>query len=374
MRILQLISHMETYSGPVRTLAVLSRELLRRGHEVTVAYYKGPEGPAVRELREAGVPVTDLGWGRDELTRSQRIRLVARLARLCFVRRIQALHAHNFDADMYATAIGPICRTPVYVTVHSRSYMKWVSEHERSYRRRVFPHVRRFACVSDFMAGTLVEACPQVQGRTVVVRNGVSDVFFNPGDETVRDRLRKEFYVFGDKCLIGFAGNYNWVKGFEYFLGALRELTDLDFRVVVAGGGYDKKRNEWNALLEPGSVRDRIVFTGPRTDMPQIMAAIDIFVCSSVEESDSWVVSEALAAGRPVVAAASGGIPEKIVHGETGVLVPPASSRELADAIRKLIADPRQCGRLGANAAAYAAGHLSATAMCDAYEKMYGVS
>jgi glycosyltransferase involved in cell wall biosynthesis len=91
-----------------------------------------------------------------------------------------------------------------------------------------------------------------------------------------------------------------------------------------------------------------VVFAGMRRDIPSLLPLMDLFVLPSLYEGFGIAILEAMAAGRPVVATAVGGIPEVVVHGETGLLVPPGDPVALADALHELLAHPERARALGA--------------------------
>ena len=108
-----------------------------------------------------------------------------------------------------------------------------------------------------------------------------------------------------------------------------------DARFVVAGEG--ELRAELEELARP--LGDRFTFLGARHDVPNLLASFDVFAYPSHFEGLCLGVIEAQAAGVPVVATPVGGIPENVVDGETGLLVPPRDREALADAIVRLLDD-----------------------------------
>jgi glycosyltransferase involved in cell wall biosynthesis len=115
----------------------------------------------------------------------------------------------------------------------------------------------------------------------------------------------------------------------------------------------------------------RIAFAGFRSDIPQILSAMDLFVLASVSEGFPNVLLEAMAAGKPVVATRVGGVPELIEHGRDGVLVDPADAAGLADAVLSLMKDPARARTLGENAGKKVRRDFTLESMVDQYEKMY---
>src|SRR5213083_2059662 len=146
---------------------------------------------------------------------------------------------------------------------------------------------------------------------------------------------------------VGLVANIRGSKGHEHFLEAARlvlaERSDARFLIVGDGIGFeDVRRRVKEMSLEP-----RVLMTGFRRDVPEVMAALDVLVLpSTMSEAMSQVIPQALAVGTPVVGTAVGGTPELIRDGETGRLVPPADAPALAAAILDLLRDPERARAL----------------------------
>jgi glycosyltransferase involved in cell wall biosynthesis len=117
--------------------------------------------------------------------------------------------------------------------------------------------------------------------------------------------------------------------------------------LLVVGGGSIAYRAAVEREAAHLGVDSMIIWSGQRTDVADIMSALDTFVQPSLEETFSLVTAEAMAAGLPVVATAVGGVPECVSAGETGVLVPPADAGALAGALIGLLRDAPLRRRLG---------------------------
>ena len=119
---------------------------------------------------------------------------------------------------------------------------------------------------------------------------------------------------------------------------------------MIIGETLDEHR-QYQAKLERTAeqlgVSSRIIWAGYCPNAYEVLAALDVFVLASLEENLPMVILEAMALGLPAVATAVGGIPECIVPGQTGLLVPPANPEVLAAAVVGLLADPAQRRRLG---------------------------
>ena len=140
-------------------------------------------------------------------------------------------------------------------------------------------------------------------------------------------------------------------------------------RVMVVGEGPERPALETEiARLGLG---DRVHLLGFRSDVPDLLAASDLFVLPSLFEGLPLSILEAMAAGKPVVATAIGGNDEAVVDGATGLLVPPGDPQALADAIRALLRDPERRRRLGEAGRRRAEAEFSATAMVRRVAAVY---
>ena len=131
-------------------------------------------------------------------------------------------------------------------------------------------------------------------------------------------------------------------KGFDVALRALALLPGAHLSI----GGEGPERAALEALARELGVADRVAFLGWRRDVGALLAACDVFVCSSRHEPLGNIVLEAWSAARPVVAAAAQGPSELVEEDETGLLVPVDDAAALARAVGALLADPQRAARL----------------------------
>jgi glycosyltransferase involved in cell wall biosynthesis len=163
------------------------------------------------------------------------------------------------------------------------------------------------------------------------------------------------------------------VKGFRYLIEAVRRLEGIHLAVI----GDGPLRGELEELAR--SIRDRVTFTGnlDRFAVSEAVAAADIVAVPSIISSKGFrdglptTLLEAMAAGRPIVASAIGGIPEVLAHETNGLLVPEKNPRALADAVRRLRSDPGLSERLGANARATAISTFDWASAAEAFERIF---
>ncbi len=147
----------------------------------------------------------------------------------------------------------------------------------------------------------------------------------------------KEFNLSDNSVLIAIVARLVPLKAHEVLLKAVHKLISngCDIHVLIVGDG--PRRKELEDLSQSLRISDRVVFTGYRTDVPQILNLIDIFVLSSDWEGFPMTILEAMASGKPVVCTDVGGNREAVVNGETGFIVPPRDIKFLSESLFKLI-------------------------------------
>jgi glycosyltransferase involved in cell wall biosynthesis len=240
------------------------------------------------------------------------------------MRRVQPdiVHLNSSKAGIVGRIAARVARAPVCVfTVHGWSYAPYHGPLRALYRlleRALAPLASAIVCVSDHDATA-------ANGRAVVIRNAV-DVAAIP----------RAMPVASAPSIVS-VGRLKEPKDFATLRRALESIERNGWKAVVAGEGPQR------AELEGGPLE----LLGERDDVPELLAVSDVFVLSSRSEGLPMSVIEAMAAGLPVVASAVGGVPELVVDGETGVLVPPGDARALASALRRLLADPELRRRMG---------------------------
>jgi glycosyltransferase involved in cell wall biosynthesis len=199
--------------------------------------------------------------------------------------------------------------------------------------------------------------------RMAVVYNGVDLNTFAP---RVNGRLvREEWSVAEAECLIGSVARFTRWKGQRYLVMAFAQLADQfpwAKLALIGAPVFDTAdyENELRSLVRRFGLEGRVIFPGYRTDLPQVLAAVDIFVHTSVDKDTSpLAVVSAMASGKPIVSSNVSGVAELFPAGNEAVLVPPADTNALAAALGSLLAEPLRRNELGRRARARAESMLS---------------
>ncbi|HHS84136.1 MAG TPA: glycosyltransferase [Gammaproteobacteria bacterium] len=181
--------------------------------------------------------------------------------------------------------------------------------------------------------------------KIVLVYNGVDVARFSSSDG---QRLREQLAISKDHLLLGIVARLSGEKDHLTLLQAVYQLGQSGRKVALAVVGQGELKNRLIEEVSRLGLESCVHFLGVRDDIPQILAAIDIFVLSSVTEGMSNALLEAMASAKPVVATNVGGNPELVEEGETGYLIPAGNSAAMADAIGRLADNPAMRQRMGA--------------------------
>ncbi|HLF26876.1 MAG TPA: glycosyltransferase family 4 protein [Anaerolineae bacterium] len=270
---------------------------------------------------------------------------------------VRAIREHDIDlvhvnAGLLSGKPGILAaqRTGKPCICHVRTFDE-LTPFDRSFAR----FVTQFIYISGAVAQGYIDQGISAD-RSVVIHNAVDlSEFSTEFDAT---DARREFGWSADDRVIGVIGRLDWWKGHEYFLEAMARLVSQipSLKGLVIGEPEHGPLNDnyyrrLLALTRFLGLEDRVIFTGFRGDVPRLMSALDVVVLSSAApEPFGRVVIDGMAAGKPVVATAAGGVLEIIEDGITGILVPPQDSAALADAVMRLLSDREWSQRIGAAA------------------------
>jgi glycosyltransferase involved in cell wall biosynthesis len=244
----------------------------------------------------------------------------------------------------------------------------WFVLKEKFFEYITRPLVKKYIVVSNARKEELIRK-GIYESKILVIQNGVDYGLFcnarNKGD------FRREFSINRSDIIIALIGHLGVEKGHIFFLESAKIILENnpETRFVIIGDGYMK--DELIDKTRQMGIEDHVIFTGFRRDIPDIMNAIDILVLPSVNEGMPMVILEAMSASKPVVATKVGGIPEIIVDGETGYLVPPYDANRLAEAVLKLIDDPEKAKDFGNAGFKRMKTYFSADQMADKTQNLY---
>lgn len=249
---------------------------------------------------------------------------------------------------------------------------KWLLAPKRYSHRalyRLASHlVSGFVAISDRVGKAMIEVIGPIGDKITVICNGVDTRRYGPAiDKTlIRSRLGLE----ANARLIIMVGTLKRVKGHCHMIEAMTSLVPRypDLHLLLVGDG--ELREELQAQVARLDL-ECIHFLGNRHDVPDLLAASDIFVLPSLWEGLSMALLEAMASGLPIVASEVSGTVQAIIPNETGILVPPGDVQRLTDAIEQLLSDPVRAQAMGSAARRRVEAEFSAQKQADEHLALY---
>ncbi len=203
------------------------------------------------------------------------------------------------------------------------------------------------------------------------VEHGIDLSRFAPRNDISGAVLRQTLGLPPSSVVFGTVGRLNEAKQQQRMLVALRTLIDQGEDAALAIVGDGELRAELERETDRLGLRDRVRFLGARSDVPELLAGMDVFLLSSRTEGYSLALVEASAAALPIVATDVGGNAEIVHDGRTGLLVPAGDDDRLAAAMAELLRNVSRREQLGRQARQWALEEGSLDAMCDGYERLY---
>jgi len=181
--------------------------------------------------------------------------------------------------------------------------------------------------------------------RVVTIHNGIDPEKFQR--QRIRAEARLQLGLPEKSLLVGGLGRLDEAKGFEYLLTAAARLRSEFPSLVVVIAGDGPLRKPLEATASQLGISQVVRFLGFQQDVQSVLDALDLFALPSLCEACPYAVLEAMATELPVVGATVGGVPELMVEGKTGLLVPPRDADRLAAALRTVLKDAELRNRMG---------------------------
>jgi glycosyltransferase involved in cell wall biosynthesis len=340
MRILMWTSFLRsTYGGLETFLQLLVPRLVSRGHEIVIAdeeFEADTEeeayGPAVRIVR---LPRPDTDGVERLAALAEGVR---RVERLLAEFDPHVIHVCKACPSLFYLLRGERRHPPMLFNLHGAHVAPLADP--QTLGGRMLRSADWIVACSKATLEHLIDLAPEIRPRASVVYNGMPA----PPGPVESPRRHPPRLV----CL----GRLHSEKGFDVALAAADRLADRwpDLEIVLAGEG--PAREELEALARRGRLAERVSFPGwvAPDDVHALLAGAAVVPVPSIHEGFGLVALEAALAARPVVASRVEGIPEVVLDGETGLLVPPGDAEALAEAIGGLLEDPARGAALGARA------------------------
>jgi glycosyltransferase involved in cell wall biosynthesis len=344
MNILHISTPM-SWRGGEQQLAYLAEQLEPHINKQVIACAKG--GAFEEYARFAHLKTIELSAGILGLYSNSMM-----IKKLCKGQKIDLIHVHDSKAHTIAYLSAKLGnKVPIIV---SRRVDFPVGKNALSRAKYNYPGIKNIICVS--------EKIKEITGRGIKDKSVLSVVYDGIDVEQLKQvkplNLHKEFdlpdyykIVGNIAALAPHKDYFTWVDTAEILVLQNKKIKFL----IVGEGPLEEEIREY---IQKKGLEDEIIMTGFRRDAKSILAALDVMLISSVTEGLGSSILDAFACGVPVVATAAGGIPEIVIHKQTGLLAPVKATERLAELVLKYIENPALRDTITANARK-AAGHYT---------------
>ena len=336
-----------------------------------VVCYLGGQDDGQNSMEGLAAKTYYLGFSNRQ-TRMSNVALLKRLSQIMEAEETHVVnaHLHRTTAPAMVAALLAGNRPAVISTLHGmgsvgtlrRKFANWL----------IYKKLFKVVGVSHAVRRDILESNWNLpEGKVITIQNGLNLEPFLSGP--LQQEARSQVLP-GAKagCWFGTLGRLSPVKNQRRLIEAFYRVVDVhpDCRLLLAGRG--ELEGELKSLTESLGIGERVHFLGFRTDVAEILRALDVFLLPSLREGFGLSILEAMASGLPVIAARVGGIPEIFCEKPMGNLIDPTDVDALAATMRELAALPVSERRtLGENARRRALDNFSADRMVRHYEQLY---
>jgi glycosyltransferase involved in cell wall biosynthesis len=314
------------------------------------------DGPFVADLRRAGYAIETLPIARSLNPLKNAVSLFG-LIRLFRRERFDVLHVHTPVAALLGRIAARVAGVPMVVYTAHGFYFH---DDMHAVPKALFTGLEWLGgrltdllfTQSEEDARTAIRKKFLPAGRVIAIGNGVDIAQFDPARVFARDAVRSALGVPRDAVLIGVIGRMVAEKGYAEFLEAARIVVAQGLPAYFLAVG-ERLASDHAAGIEVAlsgardELGDRLILTGQRSDIPDLLAAMDVFTLPSHREGMPRTIIEAMLMGKPVVATNIRGSREEVVDGETGMLVPARDANALARAFADLVGNAVARERMG---------------------------
>ncbi|MBJ6723675.1 glycosyltransferase [Geomesophilobacter sediminis] len=256
--------------------------------------------------------------------------------------RIEILQSHGYKAHLVFFFLKRLTGLPWVAYVHGDTAENWKIKLYNRLEKALLRFADRVVVVSDQLKSKLDPKLVD-SNRVRTIKNAIEP----PPPRSPSTDIRSAWGLGTDDLAVAVVGRFSPEKGQLVFIEALALVRERlkNVKGLLIGDGQDKELLQ--ARARELGVEDALVFTGFQSDVAPYYDAADLVVLPSFSEGMPNVALEAMMFGKPVVASRVGGVPEVVVDGVTGRLVPARDPRRLAEAILAVLADPRLCAEYG---------------------------
>jgi len=328
----------------------------------------------IEKAKERGVRVIPIPSLVRRIDPVQDLRTFFSLWKLMVHEKPVIVHTHTYKAGILGCWAAKIAGVPIIVhTSHGHVFFghfsPLVSRLFLMIEKLTAYTIDRMVALSEGERNDYIAFSISKPDKIVKIHSGVEIDRFLEAQVNIEEK-KKSLGLNPESLVVGTVGWLLPVKGPMYLLKAMVILWRSHPKIRLVFIGKGELENELKAEAFRIGISDRITFLGWREDIPEVMQILDIFVLASLNEGMGRVLVEAMSLGKPIVASDVGGIPDLVIHGKNGFLVPPKNPERLAKYIKILIEDKDKREKMG-QAGKEMASHFSKEKMVKRIAELY---
>jgi glycosyltransferase involved in cell wall biosynthesis len=293
---------------------------------------------------------------------------VRKLIRLIRENHIDIMHAHGARVNLWGSLASLCTGVPIISTEHNIDLWR-----DNGF---IFELIDRLSQkVNKYRVGVSQAVCKMLlesgmpEEKVKCIDNGIEmERFLVPKNI---DEIKNNAGIKADTRIIGTVGRLVEQKGHKYLIQAARNIVNKFSYVKFLIVGDGPLRSELEALAESQGLGEKINFAGQRSDIPELLAMMDIFILPSITEGLPLVILEAMASERPVIATRVSGIPFVIKDGVDGLLCNSCDVQALVEKMENLLTNKELADKLGRNGKEKALSKYRAEEMINNYSRLY---
>lgn len=351
--------------GAERVLLELAEQSKRAGLKITIGVLKNSRNPNLELANTA----TGLGFQVQIFPCNGRLdkKTIRMIKDYMDKAGVQILHSHNYKSNFYAWR------------ALTNNNIKWVVT---NHGRRFGPKIMLYSFLDGFVVGhadRVIAVSKEIvkkmklagidSSKICPIENGVSLERFQ--NNIASDLIRESLGVKKDVSVIGSVGALTKEKGHSYLLKAIPMVVQRFPKTIFLLVGDGRERPYLESMTSKLGIADKVIFAGMRTDIPEILSILDVFVLPSLNEGLPMALLEAQAARIPVVATSVGAIPDVLENGVTGILILPKDPQAIAEAIIMILSDKKFASGIAQKGFERVRDNFSSEKMGDKYLSIY---
>jgi len=353
--------------GAERILYYTATGLDYNKYDISICSLK-KKGEIAGDLEKQGIEVCCLHLGGRERFLGWLSSIITLIQLFPYLIRIRPtlVHSFLFRANILARIAGyltgvPIVISSVRVMGGEKKYFHYI-EMITSFM------VDHYVVVSESVKRYIIDKSKISDEKISVIYNGVN---IKSQDDSHKQNVRMPFKIEDEDRILMTVGRLHEQKGHYYLVKAISKVQKEFPKVKLLVIGEGEEENNLKKLVKSLDLTNEVIFIGLSSYIEEILPMAELFLLPSLWEGLPNVLLEAMAAGKPVIATEVGGVPELVIHGETGMLVPHKDSDALACAIADLLKNRLKARRMGEAGRIRAEEHFSIQKMIEKTESLY---